>query len=145
MRPDIAGLRAVLRGVPAFATILALTSGAGRATPAKPHPVVVSLDPATAEYMLVLDGPPATASMHSGFVVLGPGESVGRHSTGGYEEAVIVLEGRGLMVTSLGDSLPLAKWSVAYCPPETEHDVTNTGAEPLRYVYLVAVAPTGGK
>jgi hypothetical protein len=28
--------------------------------------------------------------------------------------------------------------AVAYCPPGTEHDVVNTGAVPLRYIYLVA-------
>jgi mannose-6-phosphate isomerase-like protein (cupin superfamily) len=25
-----------------------------------------------------------------------------------------------------------------YCPPETEHNVTNTGRSVLRYVYVVA-------
>jgi mannose-6-phosphate isomerase-like protein (cupin superfamily) len=25
-----------------------------------------------------------------------------------------------------------------YCPPETEHNVTNTGRTVLRYVYVVA-------
>lgn len=143
MSPGSARLRALLRWTPLLAAILT-AGGAGSAAPPGPRPRVVPLDPKTAEYMLVLDGPPATASMHSGFVVLEAGESVGRHSTGGYEEAVIVLEGQGLMVTASGDSLPLTTWSVAYCPPQTEHDVTNTGPGPLRYVYLVALAPGAG-
>jgi oxalate decarboxylase/phosphoglucose isomerase-like protein (cupin superfamily) len=32
---------------------------------------------------------------------------------------------------------------VAYCPPQTEHDVVNTGADPLRYLFIVARAANG--
>lgn len=106
----------------------------------RPHPQLVKLDPQAKEYTRVLGGPPATVTMRSGYVVLAPGASVGKHGTGGYEEAVVVLEGEGRMVTTQGDTLSLTKWSVAYCPPQTEHDVTNTGSAPLRYVYLVASA-----
>jgi quercetin dioxygenase-like cupin family protein len=102
----------------------------------------VVLDPEASEYVRVLGGPPTTVTMRSGYVVLAPGKSMDKHSTEGYEEAVVVLEGKGVMVATQGDSLSLVKWSVAYCPPQTEHSVTNTGTEPLRYVYVVASAGT---
>jgi mannose-6-phosphate isomerase-like protein (cupin superfamily) len=79
--------------------------------------------------------------MRSGLVVLNPGESVGRHSTEGYEEVLVVLAGAGEMRFTSHDSLPLEAPCAAYCPPRTEHDVTNTGTAPLRYVYVVAHAP----
>ena len=76
--------------------------------------------------------------MHSGAVVLLPSKSVGNHSTENYEEAVIVLAGSGEMRISGGETLILKPNSVAYCPPHTEHDVVNTGSQPLRYLYVVA-------
>lgn len=108
---------------------------------AGPRPKVIALDPNAEAYARVLEGPPSTVTMRSGYVVLAPGKSVGKHSTGGYEEAVVVLDGEGKMVIAGGDTLSMGKWTVVYCPPSTEHDVVNTGATSLRYVYLVAAAP----
>jgi quercetin dioxygenase-like cupin family protein len=107
--------------------------------------MVVTLDPATKDYARVLGGPPATHSMRSGYVVLGPGRSVGKHSTAGYEEVVVVFEGRGKMTITGGPELSLGQGSVAYCPPQTEHDVANVGHEPLRYLYVVATVPSKAK
>jgi quercetin dioxygenase-like cupin family protein len=109
-------------------------------TPAQPRPKVAKLDPAAVDYVPILGGPPETATMRSGAVVLLPGQSVGKHSTGDYEEAIVVLAGSGELRLSDGSTYELAGHSVAYCPPATEHDVANTGAEPLRYVYIVAKA-----
>lgn len=113
--------------------------------PAEPKPIVVNLDPATKDYARVLGGPPATHSMRSGYVVLGPGQSVGKHSTGGFEEVLVVFEGKGKMTISGGPELSLGQGSVAYCPPRTEHDVTNTGPQPLRYLYVVAAVASDSK
>jgi quercetin dioxygenase-like cupin family protein len=120
------------------------TAAAGKGG-AEPHPIVVTLDLATEDYARVLDGPPATHSMRSGYVVLGPGESVGKHSTGGYEEVVVVFEGKGKMTITGGPELSLGQGSVAYCPPQKEHDVTNIGSQPLRYLYVVAAVPSKPK
>ena len=106
----------------------------------KPEPRVVQLDPSATDSMDILTGPPGTATMHSGYMVLAPGKSVGRHSTRGYEEALIVLAGSGEMRIINGRTMQLKPYSVAYCPPATEHDVFNTGNDTLRYVYLVAKA-----
>lgn len=106
----------------------------------EPRPKVVRIDPSRADYTPLLSGPPETATMRSGSVVLLSGQSVGKHSTGEYEEAIVVLAGTGEMRLSDGGALQLDRHSVAYCAPATEHDVVNTGVVPLRYVYVVAKA-----
>jgi len=65
---------------------------------------------------------------------------VGRHSTGANEETLVILEGQGEMRITGGATLRLNGNVVAYCPPNTEHDVINTGADILRYIYVVAKA-----
>ncbi len=106
--------------------------------PQKPEPLSIQLDPAATEYLRVLGGPPESVTMRSGYVVLQPGNSVGKHSTEAFEEMVIVLDGEGEMILEDGTVLPLKPYAVAYCPPATEHDVRNTGSGPLRYIYVVA-------
>ena len=76
--------------------------------------------------------------MLSGVVVLAPGKSVGKHSTKEYEEIVIILEGEGTMLINGGKPLPLKAGWAAYGPPQTEHDVVNTGTGTLKYIYIVA-------
>ena len=117
---------------------LALLGAAER--PSAPTPRLVPFDPAATGYARILGGPPETVSMRSGYVVLQPSKTVGKHNTEGYEEAVIVLEGEGEMRLAGGRTFKLKPHVVAYCPPRTEHDVANTGREPLRYIYVVAKA-----
>jgi len=105
-----------------------------------PAPKVVQVDPSATEYVPVLSGPPETVTMRSGSVVLLPSKDVGKHSTGNNEEALVVLAGSGEMRMSSGVTLKLKPYVVAYCPPDTEHNVFNTGSDPLRYVYVVAKA-----
>jgi quercetin dioxygenase-like cupin family protein len=119
---------------------LALVVVAAAQTGSGLRPKVVELDPAAGDYTRVLGGPPETATMRSGYVVLEPSKSVGKHSTETYEEAVIVFAGVGEMRMSNGSVLKLKPYVVVYCPPDTEHDVVNTGNETLRYVYVVAKA-----
>jgi mannose-6-phosphate isomerase-like protein (cupin superfamily) len=78
--------------------------------------------------------------MKSGLVVLPPGKSVGKHSTEDNEELLIVFQGQGEMTFKDGSKLPVKANSALYCPPRTEHNVTNTGTGMLRYVYVVANA-----
>jgi mannose-6-phosphate isomerase-like protein (cupin superfamily) len=106
----------------------------------KPEPKIVALDRDAMEYLRVLGGPPESVTMRSGYVVLLPDKSVGPHSTESYEEMVVVLDGEGEMLFEEGRILQLETYTVAYCPPGTEHDVRNTGSKPLRYVYIVARA-----
>jgi mannose-6-phosphate isomerase-like protein (cupin superfamily) len=104
----------------------------------RPRPKVVALDASVKDYLSVLNGPPESVSMKSGYVVLSPGKSVGKHSTGHHEELLGVLEGAGEMLFKDGSKLPVKANSAVYCPPETEHDVMNSGSQVLRYVYVVA-------
>jgi quercetin dioxygenase-like cupin family protein len=103
-------------------------------------PKVIKLDSGGKDYLRILGGPPETSTMRSGLVTLAPKKSVGRHSTEKYEELVIVIEGKGKMEVTGGNTLRFTKGEVVYCPPNTEHNVTNTGKEFLKYLYVVAEA-----
>jgi mannose-6-phosphate isomerase-like protein (cupin superfamily)/predicted enzyme related to lactoylglutathione lyase len=106
----------------------------------KPAAKAVPLQQKSAGYQELLSGPPTSAGMKSGLVVLAPGKSVGKHSTGDHEEMVIVLEGAGQMVLADGKRIEISPAAAAYSPPGTEHDVINTGSGLLRYIYVVSEA-----
>jgi mannose-6-phosphate isomerase-like protein (cupin superfamily) len=78
--------------------------------------------------------------MRSGFVRLKPGETVGWHTTGQNEEALVVLRGRGQARIEGQPAHAFAAPRLVYIPPATRHNVANTGEELLEYVYVVAPA-----
>ena len=106
----------------------------------KQKPRLIMLDKLSPDSSQILSGPPETVTMRSGYMVLAPSKSVGKHSTKNNEEAIVVLAGTGEMKIVGEATLHLLTYCVAYCPPNTEHDVTNTGTDTLRYVYIVARA-----
>jgi len=126
------------------AAVSSLVLGAAITAPSTgvqhPQPRVIQLDSTARGYTPVLTGPPATATMRSGYVVLAPGDSVGWHSTERYEEVIVVLSGSGRLIFRGGRELALQPHAVAYTPPQTEHDVVCTGTQPLRYLYVVSRA-----
>ncbi len=89
----------------------------------------------------MLKGIPQTRGMRSGSVRLKPGESVGWHSTGQNEEALTILRGKGAANIADHADVPLQANMLAYIPPGTRHNVTNTGSELLEYVWVVAPTP----
>jgi mannose-6-phosphate isomerase-like protein (cupin superfamily) len=93
-----------------------------------------------AEYQRILEGKPQTFGMRSGRVHLEPGKACGQHSTKNQEELLVFLAGQGELLIGADARHPVGAGKVAYIPPETLHDVSNTGAEPLIYVYCVAPA-----
>ncbi len=109
-------------------------------TQEKPHARVVKLASTGKHDTLLLGGPPESVTMKSGLVILQPGQKVGKHSTGSHEEMLVILEGTGAMMFQDGTRLEVDPEHILYCPPQTEHDVTNTGSGVLRYVYIVASA-----
>ena len=114
-------------------------------TAADPAPKVVKLDAMGKGHLAILSGPPETATMRSGLVVLERGTSVGKHSTGANEELLIVLEGVGEFRILGGETMPLVGGTALYCPTNRSHNVFNTGKTVLRYVYITAstrVMPT---
>ena len=103
-----------------------------------PDPCVIQLTGGGDGRRVVLGGPPQTAGMRSGVVVLQPGASVGRHNTGEREEIIVLLEGRGEVRVAGVPPLAVEAGTAAYVPPRRSHDVVNTGERPLRYVYVTA-------
>src|ERR1035438_1410112 len=60
----------------------------------KPQPLTMPLGCPKGDCPL-LEGAPQTTGMRSGFVRLKPGETVGWHTTGQNEEALVILHGEG--------------------------------------------------
>jgi len=89
---------------------------------------------------VLLEGAPVTHGMRGGSVKLKPQESVGWHSTGESEEALTILHGSGVANIERKPDVLLHERMLAYIPPGTKHNVTNTGKELLEYVWIVAPA-----
>ena len=113
--------------------------------------LVIDLDN-NAEYQKLLDGQPQTCGMRCGRVYLKPGQTCGQHSTAEHEETLVFLSGQGelligprlrggKLVPRLDrgkDSFAVGQGKISYIPPNTVHDVKNTGTKPLIYIYCVA-------
>jgi quercetin dioxygenase-like cupin family protein len=98
---------------------------------------IISLD-GDAKYKRLLGGAPETRGMKSGYVILQPGESVGAHSTGSKEEAIIILEGELQVILDGKFCMTACSGQVLYIPPETQHDMKNAADSAARYIYVVA-------
>ncbi len=109
---------------------------------ARRDPLTFLLDCSSRDCPL-LKGAPQTSGMRGGSVKLRPGESVGWHSTGEHEEALVILRGNGVANIEGRADVPVHEKMLAYIPPATKHNVTNTGTELLEYVWVVA--PVGQK
>jgi quercetin dioxygenase-like cupin family protein len=103
------------------------------------RPLAISLQCASGDCPL-LKGAPQTAGMRSGFVRLKPGTTVGWHTTGKHEEALVILHGQGEALIDGQAKQSFVAPALAYIPPETRHNVLNTGKDALEYVYVVAPA-----
>ena len=104
-----------------------------------PQPLARSLECPAGDCPL-LQGIPQTTGMRSGFVRLKPGATVGWHTTGKNEEALVILHGQGEALIDGQAKQAFEAPAFAYIPPATRHNVANTGKEPLEYVYVVAPA-----
>jgi quercetin dioxygenase-like cupin family protein len=105
----------------------------------KPEPETFVLNCSAGDCPL-LKGKPQTGGMRGGSVTLKPGESVGWHSTAANEESLVILHGSGVARIEGHNDMPLSEKHLAYIPPVTRHNVTNTGTEILEYVWIVAPA-----
>lgn len=110
---------------------------AGAETHSQVRPFVLAL-PDSAPYVPLLNPPEGTAAMRSGLVTLAPGGECGEHTTGSHEEMIICLSGTGEIDAEGMGTACLSAGHVAYNPPNTRHNVRNTGSFPLRYVFVVA-------
>jgi mannose-6-phosphate isomerase-like protein (cupin superfamily) len=133
MRP----LSPLLQSLVAAGLLLATSSHFSQE--AKPQPLTMPLVCPQGDCPL-LKGVSQTAGMRSGFVRLKPGATVGWHTTGKNEEALVILYGQGEALIDGQASRSFAAPALVYIPPATRHNVANTGKEPLEYVYVVAPA-----
>lgn len=92
------------------------------------------------QFQRLLTGPPQTYGMKSGRVYLKVGEDCGQHSTEQREEMLVFLSGQGLLLIGEKDRLQVGEGKVSYIPPNTVHNVKNTGSKPLVYIYCLAAA-----
>lgn len=76
--------------------------------------------------------------LHSGYVVLEPGNEVGEHSTESGEELIVMVEGKA-EVTSEGRAETVEAPCVVLVPAHTVHNVRNRSNTLLKYVYTVVV------
>jgi len=90
------------------------------------------------EYQRLLAGRPQTCGMRSGRVYLNPSENCGQHSTEQNEEMLVFLSGQGELLIGGKESFQVGQGRISYIPPNTVHDVKNTGSELLIYIYCVA-------
>lgn len=87
------------------------------------------------DYQRVID-PAHTCGMKAGRVWLEPGTDCGVHSTEDREEALIFLSGQGTARIADRD-FPVGEGKVCYIPPHTQHNILNTGTQPLVYIFCV--------
>lgn len=100
-------------------------------------PVLVKIEEKK-HFKRLLSGVPQTKGMKSGYLVLKPGESVGEHNTESREEVIIVLAGRADVYCQGRKVFSAREGNLIYIPPETAHNIKNTGKDILRYVYVVS-------
>ena len=89
------------------------------------------------EYQRLIPGAPTTFGMKSGRVYLEPGADCGVHSTEDKEEQLVFLQGEGTAEIA-GEKLAVGAGRICYIPPQTEHNIYNTGNDPLIYIFCVA-------
>ena len=87
-------------------------------------------------YQRLVPGAPTTHGMKSGRVYLEPGDDCGVHSTENKEEQLVFLAGQGTADIA-GEKLAVGAGKICYIPPQTEHNIVNTGTEPLIYIFCV--------
>ncbi len=88
-------------------------------------------------YQRLIPGAPTTHGMKSGRVYLQPGTDCGVHSTEEKEEQLVFLAGTGTAIIG-EEEMDVGAGKVCYIPPQTQHNILNTGSEPLIYIFCVA-------
>lgn len=100
-----------------------------------PQISIIDIPKNDTSYVSILK-PPTSKKLRSGFVSLLPGRSGEEHSTVGYEEMIVILDGQAVLHSGDKDKAFCAG-QVAYVPPHTKHFVRNIGESTLRYLYIV--------
>ncbi|OGR13400.1 MAG: hypothetical protein A2341_19655 [Deltaproteobacteria bacterium RIFOXYB12_FULL_58_9] len=106
-------------------------------TPTSVTPMTIGVSQGD-QYQPLIEGPLQAFGLHSGRVVLRPGESGEVHSTEKYEELLVVIAGQGKVSFADNSNLPMSPAEFVYIPPYTTHHTSNVGSERLVYIYVVA-------
>ena len=89
------------------------------------------------EYQRLLAPLEQTHGIKVGRVHLTPGSDCGRHNTENKEELLVFLTGTGQAIIEDNAPLEVGQGKVAYIPPNTNHNIKNTGTKPLIYIFCV--------
>lgn len=98
---------------------------------------VIKLDTG-GKYQRLFSRESGTHGIKSGHVILKQDEEVGEHSTNGLEEVLIILKGKGEVLADKKNKVKIEENSAVYIPPDTIHNVKNTGREILEYIFVTA-------
>ena len=74
--------------------------------------------------------------LRAGLVTLKPGELIGEHKIENKEEVIIILKGSATIYFGKKKRLKAAQNTFVFIPPETLHNVKNSGTKKLQYVYV---------
>ena len=100
---------------------------------------IVKLESAS-KYQRLFGPDSGTCGIKSGHVILKEGEEIGEHSTNDLEEALVILKGRGQLAINKKESADFEDNAVLYIPPNTIHNVKNTGSGALEYIFITSNA-----
>ncbi len=92
------------------------------------------------KYQRLFNKDSGTRGIKSGHVILKEGEEIGEHSTGDLEEALVILKGKGQLAINKKENLDFEDNTVLYVPPQTIHNVKNTGPGILEYIFITSNA-----
>lgn len=92
------------------------------------------------KYQRLFNKDSGTRDLKSGHVILKKGEEIGEHSTNDLEEALVILRGKGLLTINSEEEFNFEDNSVLYIPPDTVHNVKNTGNGILEYIFITSNA-----
>lgn len=81
-----------------------------------------------------------TSRLNMTHVRIHPGETVPKHTHHDEDQVYYVATGTGFVVLD-GRRTDVAAGSSVLIPLGTEHEITNTGSEPLDYVFFVVFVP----
>lgn len=99
-------------------------------------PKVLTYNPHSTNYQEIFDGEKDSVVFYSGVVTILPKKSGHAHNTEIYEEMIVVLEGQGQVKITNQKNLDIKYGNIAFIPPNTEHQVFNTGSKNFKYIYI---------
>ncbi len=86
-------------------------------------------------------GDSSKKGLRAGLVVLKSKESIGEHKTERKEEVIVILNGSAAIYYGKNKKIKAPQNTFVYIPPETLHNVKNSGSKSLRYLYVTTRIP----